>query len=638
MNDFDYSNEIIEIDDGNTNENNSIETENEVKVKKKKKNRRSLKEVWNGLTKKKKIAIIVSSILILLLIIGIIVYFVFFRKDEEEKPKEEEVIVEKDNYRYENGKLIFLDKSDKEIGSYECTNKDSEKCFVAKLDYSNDSFDRVLNVYEDGTEITKNSQIYYDNIVFINDGDKIFIYNISNKESDLTLKSTEENLVVVEDNENKYGLLKVKEDGYDYLIKPIYDNLGIVNTELVYLVGKSANDEFIIDSTGKKLSGNFKSTIKSANNKFVVAQAGNSYNLYDYKYNELLSDYDYISLHNDIIGAVKGSKLYLYDNEINKVIIEGLKLNVTDYQRKYIYSSNNKLMDSVEPYEIEIKDNEALVTVNGNTENINLLEGKVSNKYSYLNYFDGKLYFYSDEEKEDLVGVYNCTNKNGITSANSNLDNCNIYNVDNTYSGIYNNRYVFINDNISNGEIKYYLYDLKEKKVKGTYNSIEMLKSDELSDTIKQIYTSSSFILAKSATGNNKGNFGVLEIGSEKVSGKVEFKYSNITHENNYYLLENVDKTYSIYNEEFKKISNEFAYLKLYEKYYVGINNNKLNIYSYTDTKGILKEGLAVTNNEYEIDFTDGFKIKIGSTTYEYDESGEAKDKESTTERGVDGE
>ena len=47
---------------------------------------------------------------------------------------------------YENGKLVFLDKNEKEIGVYECTDKDTEKCYVAKLDYSSDKFERIKSV------------------------------------------------------------------------------------------------------------------------------------------------------------------------------------------------------------------------------------------------------------------------------------------------------------------------------------------------------------------------------------------------------------------------------------------------------------------------------------------------------------
>ena len=72
-----------------------------------------------------------------------------------------------------------------------------------------------------------------------------------------------------------------------------------------------------------------------------------------------------------------------------------------------------------------------------------------------------------------------------------------------------------------------------------------------------------------------------------------------------------------ISDDKFNKISNEFAYIKLYEDFYVGINSDKLNVYKYDNTKGLLDEEVAVSNNEFEIkkldDNYDVFKDIFGS-------------------------
>ena len=182
MNDFNYDNEIIEVSENTSTLEDLIREEAETGSVKPPKKKKSLKDKIKDLSKKQKITLIVIGILVLLMIIGIVLFFVL-NKDEEEIKPQEVVIVEKDNYRYENGKLIFLDSNEEEIGSYECADKDLEKCYVAKINLENDTFDRVKSVYENGEELEKNSKIYYDNYVFVYDEEKITLYSIDTKEN-----------------------------------------------------------------------------------------------------------------------------------------------------------------------------------------------------------------------------------------------------------------------------------------------------------------------------------------------------------------------------------------------------------------------------------------------------------------------
>ncbi len=632
MNEFDYDNEIVEITE-DSDEKKPLEEE-ALEVKPVKKPKKTLKDKWQELSRKQKGLIIALICLILLLIAGAVIYFVFFNKDEEEQPKnKEEVILEKDNYRYENGNLVFLNLSDREIGRYTCTNQDVESCYVAKLDFSDDTFNRIINVNEEGKELDKTSQIYFDKYVFVKDGEDLFIYNIETKEKDLNLLSlksygTSKSLVVVKDASNKYGLIEIDQNGYKYLINPTYDYLGIVNPEINYLIAKEKDATYVIDSTGKKLSSDFKNAqIMSVSANYVVAKVNESYTLYDYKYNDQVSDYDYIGLHSNVISLVKNNRLYLLDLELNKLNEDGIRLENKDYVKKYVYDNNNKLIETKKSYEIAGSSDTATITIGTNEKNININEGRVSKDYDYLSYFDGKLYFYSDKEKTDVIGTYTCINKNDITSSTTTLDNCSIYHNEDGLSGIYNNEYVFIADN-KNDTHNYYLYDLKESKSRGTYNSLNFVKKEEINTNIKPIYTSSSYIIAVSGTGTNTGNYGVLEISSEKIAGKVEFKYKSIEKVYDYYLLINVDDSYSLYDTNFKKISNEFAFLSAYEKYYVGINNNKLNVYAYDNTLGILESDLEITGTDFKIDFNEGFNITIGDITYNYNFDGSPKDGE----------
>ena len=144
------TNEIVEID-----ENEEItKTQYDLKEiedndKSKKKDKKVKKpSKWSMLPKKTRIIIIVSIVLVLLIIIGVLLYFFVFRDrtPEEKRPEDPVVIVEKDNYRYEDGFLVIIDAEKNELGTYECTNKNEELCYVAY--YSNeDDFDTNKRVY-----------------------------------------------------------------------------------------------------------------------------------------------------------------------------------------------------------------------------------------------------------------------------------------------------------------------------------------------------------------------------------------------------------------------------------------------------------------------------------------------------------
>ena len=164
------ANEIVEIDENEEISNTQYDME-QVNMPKSKKEKKPSK--WSKLDRKKKIIIIVSIVIVLLVIVGVILYFLVFKKDNTvDKHKDPVVIIEKDNYRYEDGKLIFIDKDKNELGSYTCENKSENLCYVAN--YSNeDSFDSFKRVYESGLTINNRTDIiinnqYIKNIIVIN--------------------------------------------------------------------------------------------------------------------------------------------------------------------------------------------------------------------------------------------------------------------------------------------------------------------------------------------------------------------------------------------------------------------------------------------------------------------------------------
>ena len=619
MNDeFNFDNEIIEISSDpqevavDFEEKTEPTTGKEKKKKEKKDNIFKRFSNWfKELDKKKKIIFISVSSLVFLLIVGLVVYLILSNKKDEVK---EDVVFESENYKYDNGTLIFLD-NDKEIGKYECTIKDKDKCFVAYLDNEKDTFDHPTNVDKDDKTIDKRSQIYFKKYVFINDDNKVILYNIKDKKNEEKLTSvkaydTEENYVVVSDKDKKFGVILFKDDSYDYQINAYYDYLGIVDTKDLLLVSKTGEKERIIDINNKQLSKEFNASIKSANKSYISAVSnGKKYNLYSYNYEELLSGYDYISFHDEYIGLVKDSKLYFVDENLNKMNEEGIKLTSNNYNLVNKYNKSNKLVSSDVSYKVTInKDN--LSVDFGEEENIviNKYEGAVSANYPYINYFDGYLYFYSDQEKTESIGKYECKNKNKLTSPGDSLSNCTLYGNADGVTGIYNNNFVFITDNSSMSNSKTVsVYSINEKKTKVTYSELSTINKAYVSNNIKSYYTDNMYIMAK----NTKGNYGVVKITSSDVEKVLSFNFKNITNKNDYYLLESSDSKFSIVDKDFKELVPTQDYIDVVGDYAVAIKDNKLNLYLYKSTTSpILTNSLAITSKDYK----NAYKITIGTS------------------------
>lgn len=640
-NEFNYDNEIIEV----SNENEEVEvsfedelngelTEQEEKTKKPKKKKKQNKEnifkrfaTWfKGLDKKKKIIFIVCSSLIFLLLVGLIIFFILNNNDDKKEIKEE-VILQEDNYRYENGKLIFLE-DDKDIGTYECVDKDVKKCYVAYLDNESDTFDHETNLDSKEEVLNKRSKIYLSNYVFVYDDGKVLLYNIKDKKVEEKFKSikayeTEKDYVVVEDKDEKFGVILFDENTYEYAINAYYDYLGIVDAKNLLLVSETDKKQRVIDIDNKQLSKEFSVTIKSVNKDYIAALSGKKYNLYSYKFDELLSGYEYISFVEDFVALVEDNKLYFRDSNLNKMNEEGIVLTNDTYNKINKYNKKNKLEESEVAYSVTSNKDNLSVTY-GDDENkvINKYEGAVSANYSYMNYFDSKLYFYSDLEKNDLIGTYECKNKNKLTSENDSLTSCTVYANDKGVTGIYNNNFVFIFDNSSiDGNKVIKLYSLKENKNKATYSEIEFLNNGNLSNNVQQYYTEKLYVKAKSSS---KNSYGIICLENTDAKKVIDFNYKNINLVNNYYVLENNSSKYSIWTStDFRKISDEFDYVEVLKTHYVGINGKKLNVYRFeTTTNKLLDKDLELTSTDYKkaykITVGTYIEIVIGDKTYKY--------------------
>lgn len=643
---------------------------------KKKKSKKSLKEIWTNLSKKKKIIFIVSVILLVLILIGIILFFVLKKedkpKDESEKPEVPTVIVEKENYIYKDGVLSFVDESGNTLGTYECKNKKENLCYVEYYN-TEDEFDEPKTVFEDGTKIKLRSKIYKNKYVFIydNKGEKngvISLYNLTTNKSEgayKTLKGSDKSdYVILKNNNNKYGAIEFTDEGIKEKVNFTFDYLGKIDSSNK-LVASSNNKYFIYSSDGKLESKGLSYEIKSYNNKYIVA-FNDGYYVYDYKGKLVINGaYDYASLLDEYVVLIKDQKLYIKDYEDNKYNENGIKLDNKYYNPTSIYDENKVLVESNKAYDVNIEDNTLVVTYKNKntekTESINLNEGKFSKTISYLNYFNGNLYFYSDEEETKLLGNYTCANKNNIDKDTKELSNCLIASdtqIDTNEKNnlgwipIFNERYVFITDYLDKNNQTIILYDLKSNKTLSKYNAVDTSSyTKENKVTFKK--TSATYII-----GENKNNkYGVIKI-EEEVKGLIPFNYNKIEVLKDYYLAEEDAGAYALLDKSGKEVTSKYGYrivdykgehlkvinddkyyvydfkgnkidetgyldITLYDDFYVVVtSDNKLDIHKYNDSEFKLSpEGVISVSgaNDYEVSAnTKGFIIKVKSTNSIY--------------------
>lgn len=632
------------------------------KEKKKKPQKNKKKFSFKNLTKKQKIIFIVSICLIVLVIAFILIYFLVIKKDKKDLDnKVTPVIVEKDNYIYNNGTLKFLDKDDKTIGEYDCENKDENKCFVAYLTNENNT-DLPIYLDEKESPLQRRSQIYNNKYVFVQDGETINLYNFVDKKKEGSYKtikvgSTKENIVAYTDEKDKYGVISIN-DKVNELVKAKYDYIDIYNSDDTFIV-KDGSSYYLIKNDNK-ISKDFSNEIISFNDKFIVSDN----NLYDLNGNKVINkEYEYIILDKGFVFAIASRKMTIYDENLNKLNEEEVKLKTLDYKTAYIFDDKNSLKETKKPFEFNYSNGRLTITYDDKEKMINVYEGTLSSKLDFVNYFDGKLYFYSDEDKENLIGKYTCKNKNDVTSKTTELTNCfvakenKIVNESSGYIPIFNSSYAFISDN--NIVV---LYDLKNSKNLSEYKAVDTgigsekithvsalnslvycqntsdgfgaitfesngpagviaftdTKSDEPSGKTLSISLMKDLLLVK----REKKNFLYDKIGNEIASSSFDI----IDYVSSYMLVKNKD-SYLVYSLKGNILSSESKYVKLYDDFFLLVNkDDTFNIYSYKDAKtAILSVFIKNKGNAENIEVVsddNGYVVKANDTEYKFDKSG----------------
>ena len=259
---------------------------------------------------------------------------------------------------------------------------------------------------------------------------------------------------------------------------------------------------------------------------------------------------------------------------------------------------------------------------------------------AYISYFQGKLYFYGDEEKEEVLGSYACNYANDVTSSTTELQNCFIAketkvlntseDVNVGYLPIYNERFVFITDTSRpNANDNIILYDLKNNKKLATYKEVDArVYSDDLS--ISFIETAGTQVVAYSIKNDS---YLVINIESSDVTGVIEAKQDNgdtnvsVSMLGENYLFKRSNGTYHLYNPDGDEITSKIETkneIVDYKGNYILVNNNKeYTIYSL-DGPVIKSSKYIILEDTYYITVNE--ENKIGVYTFNHGDKDLAKD------------
>ena len=585
----------------------------------------SNKKAKKPLTKKQKITLIILACLVALLIICLVVYLLLPKhKEEPSQEPVETIVVDKGNYKYQDGTLIFLNEQKTEIGSYTCEEKNEDACYIAYTSNDLDDVNVTKNIYEDNEIVKIRSEIFHNRFVFINDGSKdtMKLYDILENKMIGTYKKVKyyENLgtdyVVLENEDDKYGLVKITSNDIETVINFTYDNLTSLEKKDNILVAQKGNKYYLINLDNKTLTKAVTKPIYDYSDKYLVLKNGNSYDLLDYNNNTIYSDYNYISIISaDYVALVNDGSLYIRDYAKNKYNEVGYSLANENYSGLNTYTKEGVLKSSSYAYKINVNNNTLTVFLKNDNDvtekGLNLLDGKASINQKYYSSFDGILYIYSDLEKTNLLGSYVCTNKNDF-STTENFNMCALarnYSFDenfkNNNSGltaetlpIINNRYVFIADDINyfDGEVK--VYDLYDKKTLATYKHV----SSNNANTEITFVNNLDNIIVK----NKSDKFGVISINNNGITKNYDFIYDRMERIGNYIEVAKNNKYQIIFNNDSSSISLDSKIYDFSGKYFVVKNNDKFDIYSDDGTDNPKK----VTNKTYKV-----IKL-VGETLY----------------------
>ncbi|MBO4601093.1 MAG: hypothetical protein J5634_02535 [Bacilli bacterium] len=617
----------------------------------------NIKNWWSGLTKLKKFVICFITFLVITLIVLLVL--VLTKKKDDKKEKLPDVVIQQENYTYKNGVLIFTDESKKEIGKYECKNKDEKKCYIA---YRNEEDNFIGDQYldQDGNKIKSRASIINEDYVFVVDNksgsnDDIILYSIKSKNSIDEYKlvkqsSINKNNVILKNKENKYGMLDLSDTTPRTLINFVYDYAGAVANENSnkYLVINKNRKYYLIDFEENLLSSGFNDEIVDYNDNFIVTKSSdNYYKIFNFEGTELTPNtYLFIKIMGDYYAALLDNGIIVYDKTGLKYNEVPIGLTSTNYNRTYVFDANNQLISNDVAFEMEV--NEEYISISRGKANdlLSIKEAQENKDRPFVSYFNGILYFYGDDKKTNLIGKYTCKNRNSTgvldhctVASTTNISNNDLsYDIQTGILSILNNRYVFINDTITTPSI--YLYDLSVNKKLGPYTAVET--SGLIGHNFDAKVSDGDYIVVK----NTKDQFGLLRVTSTSVDVVLNFEFSELEKSGDNFIAKKsngkyvifgkdgkekckdipekimsyTDKYitaksssgYKVYDYEGKEIDGKgYTYVRLYANCYAAVVANKtLEIHEYSKPNAVIKmvKGNETTPTDILVNASDSWK------------------------------
>ncbi|MGM9834989.1 MAG: hypothetical protein ACI31M_04350 [Bacilli bacterium] len=670
--------ETLLLDDENNKEDKVTKEVEKILNEGKKKNIfKRMIETFKEMPKKKKILFIILLILILASIVGVICLFVFGKdkkKEDTSNEEEKDVIVIKDNYIYKNGDLIFLDEEDNEIGTYTCKNQDEKLCYIAFKDTNEDDFYKITKLYEDETEILSRISIFFNRYAFVydnkneNDG-MISLYDFKNKEVVSQYRVVknhhvgDKDYIITQEENGTYKMYEMTETGLEVRLDKDYKYLGIMDDkENSHVIAKVSSGYYLLDlTTGKELTKLIGKQIFNYSDDYIVTVADGVYSLYNYNNEQKLTGYKFINIEDNYIVTVdKNNNLFYRDSDLIKVNEEGFTLNNDNYLPKKIYSNDGILQENIYAYQSNFTEDSITIAIRDDEVGTDYFKSVSLNEYAYnktinnYSYSNGVLYFYSDENKEALIGKYTCKNKNEDFKEGEILANCHpaldtIYeDNDMTYDDgrvsmapIINNQYVFIYDGTTNTK-NVILYDLVENKaIVSNYESVNTY-TEANKGVLSLVNVDSINVIAKS---KKEGKYGMIKISKdgitpvydgfsygsmEMINGKVlvtnggkskilysttssspEFdgKIRGFIGDIDYYKVKK-DSNYYVYDADGNKVSQTgYKYVELYSNIYAGVDSdNKLMLYNY-DGQEMIDSKIQLSSTTYYGNASNAFMV-----------------------------
>ncbi len=260
--------------------------------------------------------------------------------------KEGEVSKNLSYHSYYDGVLYFYGNAEKTqvLGSYSCKNENSlednklDECYPAEDAKTDLSYD-----YSDTSKATYTMPIVNNKYVFIQDGNKIALYDLGTKTNiayiydsvNIVYDEQYPNLqpitvnhvdVIATNDKLKFGVIELSTS-----VNPVYsfdhDYISRLNTG--YALQKNGSWEFVNDNGNRY--PNFPGVIKQQSDSYLIVENNNEDFVYDLGGNKISDQgFEYLHIDNNLrlFAGIKNNKIYVYETNGTPTSTYGVEVNI----------------------------------------------------------------------------------------------------------------------------------------------------------------------------------------------------------------------------------------------------------------------------------------------------------------------